>query len=274
MRATLFAAALLLPAANVIAQDSTCPGLMRRVMAFQTACCGAATDNCDENGFPAVCSDLCADAFIEFYADCGATLIATAADAIMMRGQFEAMVDDCAHSTGSGHDLSAVFEADHLETCTNIALGKTASSSSTAYGGEPARGIDGGTDGAFSANSCTHTEGSGAQWWQVDLGSAQLIRAVQLTNRVDCCSDRLDGAEVIVSATADYTAAAPDAVCGQVHVTAGNSIEIMSCGDETTAEGAAGQYVTVALTGTLSLCEVAVYAMCDDSEIPSLPPPP
>ena len=41
-------------------------------------------------------------------------------------------------------------------------------------------------------------------WWQVDLGSVQEIRAVQLVNRADCCEDRLVGARIVVSSTPDY----------------------------------------------------------------------
>ena len=41
-------------------------------------------------------------------------------------------------------------------------------------------------------------------WWQVDLGSVQEIRAVQLVNRADCCQDRLVGARIVVSQTTDY----------------------------------------------------------------------
>ena len=45
-------------------------------------------------------------------------------------------------------------------------------------------------------------------WWheQVDLGSVQEIRAVQLVNRADCCQDRLVGARIVVSQTTDYEA--------------------------------------------------------------------
>ena len=75
-------------------------------------------------------------------------------------------VDDCAHSSGSGHGLSEIFEVDRLETCSNVALAGTATSSSTAYSGEPSRAIDGGFAGEFGANSCTHTENTDS-WWQV-----------------------------------------------------------------------------------------------------------
>ena len=82
--------------------------------------------------------------------------------------------------------------------------------------------------------------------------------------------DRLDGAEIVVSATADYTAAGA-AGCGHITVVGEADVEIETCGHDGHAQG---QYVTVFKTngGILSLCEVAVYGACDDAAVP--PPPP
>ena len=54
-------------------------------------------------------------------------------------------------------------------------------------------------DGAFdkltyAENSCTHTAdspGSTNPWWRVDLGRAYYVSEVRVTNREDCCGDRL-----------------------------------------------------------------------------------
>ena len=61
--------------------------------------------------------------------------------------------------------------------------------------------------------------GAEPTWWQVDLGSVQDIRAVQLVNRADCCQDRLVGARIIVSHTSDYEAGGATSApisCGSV----------------------------------------------------------
>jgi glucose/arabinose dehydrogenase/azurin/lysophospholipase L1-like esterase len=68
----------------------------------------------------------------------------------------------------------------------NIATSGTASQSSTAYGGEAKRAIDGKTDGNWGASTSTHTNEEEEQpWWEVDLGSNHAIEAVTVWNRTD-----------------------------------------------------------------------------------------
>jgi hypothetical protein len=250
---------------------AACGSLLPRVHEFQTACCDQAGDDCDANGFPASCTIVCADTFVQFYADCGDKLLAISEDTESMRASFEVLVADCASDDSAGSDISKIFLSDHLEDCTNTAIGQPVTVSSTAYGGEPGRAVDGNTDSAYGGNSCTHTDNTELSWWQVDLGAFKSVRAVQVTNRADCCADRLDGARVIVSQQADY-AAASASVCGEVEVEAdGGDVEILSCGE---ADGAGGRYVTVEHKGIVSLCEVAVYTNCDGGLDPPAPPPP
>ena len=42
--------------------------------------------------------------------------------------------------------------------------------------------------------ACTHTTGPG--WWVVDLEDDYIINKVWIKNRIDCCSDRIDGVKV------------------------------------------------------------------------------
>ena len=46
------------------------------------------------------------------------------------------------------------------------------------------------------SKTCTHTNGAG--WWEVDLGGVYTVQYVRIKNRVDCCSNRLDGVKVLV----------------------------------------------------------------------------
>jgi hypothetical protein len=80
----------------------------------------------------------------------------------------------------------------------NVALGKTASQSSTAYSGVASRAVDGDTNGSFANGSVTHTSaGTSDPWWLVDLGSDTEIAEVIIYNRTDsCCTSRLNDAEV------------------------------------------------------------------------------
>ncbi len=83
---------------------------------------------------------------------------------------------------------------------TNLALGKPARQSSTAYGevGTAAAAVDGNTDGAWNDRSVTHTDMENG-WWEVDLGSVCEIRSVRVWNRTDCCRERLRDFRILVS---------------------------------------------------------------------------
>jgi hypothetical protein len=91
------------------------------------------------------------------------------------------------------------------ETRVDLALGKTASQSSTytangvSYGAD--RAVDGNTDGNFANGSVSHTNSELNPWWQVDLGTSQLIGSVDVWNRTDCCGTRLSNWVVKVSDT-------------------------------------------------------------------------
>jgi hypothetical protein len=80
----------------------------------------------------------------------------------------------------------------------NVALGGEAAQSSTAYGGEARRAIDGNTNGHyFDVQSTTHTETQADPWWQVRLPSAVPVDRVTVWNRTDGgLEDRLAGARV------------------------------------------------------------------------------
>ena len=132
------------------------------------------------------------------------------------------------HDDGTGRETTAC-------AVRNLAEGRLARQSSQGYGGEPGRAVDGNTNDQFiSGRSCTHTENGGEQpeWWQVDLGSAANVISVRLTNRQDCCEQRLGGVHVYVSETSDYRTYGT--LCGTVspHATTPESeaqIEL-SCG--------------------------------------------
>jgi glucose/arabinose dehydrogenase/azurin len=77
----------------------------------------------------------------------------------------------------------------------NVAVGGTATQSSTASAGAPALAIDGRTTGEYNRGSSTHTdENSDQPWWEVDLGSEQRIDSIAVWNRTDgTLGSRLDG---------------------------------------------------------------------------------
>jgi YVTN family beta-propeller protein len=81
----------------------------------------------------------------------------------------------------------------------NLALRRQARQSSTGFGGDAARAVDGNRDGNWAVNSTTSTNADAEPWWQVDLGAVQGIQAIRVWNRTDCCAERLSGFTVLVS---------------------------------------------------------------------------
>jgi hypothetical protein len=130
----------------------------------------------------------------------------------------------------------------------DLAVGTTASQSSTFDVAGPWRAIDGNTDGNWWNGSVTHTGFQASPWWQVDLGVSHAIGTVIVSNRTDCCSDRLSDFDVTVSG--DGTSWQwIGGITGQAQ-------------PRTVFQtSAAGRFVRVQLRGTnyLSLAEVQVY---------------
>ncbi|CAJ1062901.1 uncharacterized protein LOC117822690 [Xyrichtys novacula] len=121
--------------------------------------------------------------------------------------------------------------------------------------GDANSAIDGNRDSTFDAGSCTHTIEMANPWWRVDLLDRYVVTSVIITNRGDCCAEKLDGAEVhIGDSLQDNGAVNPPA--GVISQIPAGSSHILSVND------LAGRYVTVLLPGAkriLTLCEVEVY---------------
>ena len=82
---------------------------------------------------------------------------------------------------------------------TNVARNGKASQSSTGYGGDAARAIDGNTTGEFAANSVSHTgDGDPNPFWEVDLGREFPLEKIVVWNRTDGLEERLAGAKLVV----------------------------------------------------------------------------
>ncbi|EDY17719.1 protein of unknown function DUF1549 [Chthoniobacter flavus Ellin428] len=82
--------------------------------------------------------------------------------------------------------LLALAEVQVFSNGENVALKGTAKQSSTAYGGDSKRAIDGNTEGDFfKAQSVSHTNQEKDPWWEVDLGSSVDIERIAIWNRTD-----------------------------------------------------------------------------------------
>lgn len=80
----------------------------------------------------------------------------------------------------------------------NLARKGKASQSSTGFGGDAAKAIDGNTDGNHENGSVTHTNlGDPSPWWEVDLGKTTALDKVVVHNRTGASlPERLDGVVV------------------------------------------------------------------------------
>ncbi|XP_069791724.1 uncharacterized protein [Narcine bancroftii] len=136
----------------------------------------------------------------------------------------------------------------------NIALEGMATQSSTFRGASARRAIDGNTNNNWINGSCTHTKSSKDPWWRLDLKGTYIVSTVKITNRKDCCSERLLGAEIHIGNSPENNGNS-NRLCGTVRSVSGNTMEF-NC------QGLAGRYVNVNLPGPhkiLTLCEIEVY---------------
>ncbi|XP_034001582.1 fucolectin-4-like [Trematomus bernacchii] len=148
-----------------------------------------------------------------------------------------------------------------METCSastyqNVALrGKaTQSNRYEHFFGSAFSAIDGNRDNKFDSGSCTHTDVESNPWWRVDLLEPYIVTSVIISNRGDCCSEKLEGAQVhIGNSLVDNGARNP--VVGRI-----SRVEALTTMTFTTR--VEGRYVTVRIPGNgkvLTLCEVEVY---------------
>jgi hypothetical protein len=137
---------------------------------------------------------------------------------------------------------------------------KPAGQSSDAFGAPASRVVDGDTNGVFLNNSVNHTNQELNAWWQTDLGASTTISTLNVWNRTDCCSERLDDFWVFVSDTPFDMSLTPDRQAAKPGVW--SSHQAGSAPVVTTVHpGVPGRYVMIQLNGTnyLSLAEVEVY---------------
>ncbi|XP_063049250.1 uncharacterized protein LOC134443334, partial [Engraulis encrasicolus] len=116
--------------------------------------------------------------------------------------------------------------------------------------------IDGNRDSHFHHGSCTLTDEDTNPWWRVDLLKEYIITSVVITNRGDCCPERLDGAEIRIGSSLIDNGNDNTQVGVISSIPAGESQTF------TFSSGVSGRYVNVFLPGperTLSLCEVEIY---------------
>nr|XP_006812243.1 PREDICTED: pentraxin fusion protein-like [Saccoglossus kowalevskii] len=138
----------------------------------------------------------------------------------------------------------------------NVALDKHAEQSSQYRDGSAIKAVDGDTSSDYSHHSCMHTQLEYEPWWRVDIGYICDIFQIVITNRQDCCSDNLIGAEVRVGNSESLNE--NDTLCGRVTRDEIHEVDIqLSCEVKTV-----GRYVSVRIMGRkdhLHICEVKIF---------------
>ncbi|XP_067250481.1 uncharacterized protein [Chanodichthys erythropterus] len=143
----------------------------------------------------------------------------------------------------------------------NLALGAEAVQSSTYnHLGGAKNAVDGNKESNYMLGSCTHTEGIDP-WWRVDLKEVHRVTRVSITNRGDCCEERIEGAQIRIGNSLENN--------GNDNELAATVEHILPGGTETFEfKPVKGRYVNIFLPGNkyLSLCEVQVFAVKETSK--------
>jgi hypothetical protein len=136
----------------------------------------------------------------------------------------------------------------------SLAEGLSATQSSTLAGALASRANDGNTEGNFNFGSVSHTNFDFHAFWQVDLGTSKNIGSVVVSNRTDCCSDRLSDFDILVSDDGNFIDSG--------HFTVAAAHPGLTGTRTVFAMNVWGRFVRVQLRGTnfLQLAEVQVYA--------------
>nr|XP_014354454.1 PREDICTED: pentraxin fusion protein-like [Latimeria chalumnae] len=140
----------------------------------------------------------------------------------------------------------------------NVAIGGEATQvSKFDVKGDAGNAINGDKNTNYFSGSCTLTNNDFNPWWKLDLKKAYNISTIIITNRGDCCSERLEGASVHVGYSR-HNNGKDNPLCGIINSVMAGSIETFCC------NGMDGRYVTIHVPERreyLSLCEVEVFGV-------------
>ena len=102
------------------------------------------------------------------------------------------------YANSNPNPFQCVYQSNGFVTTINAAKGKSTSQSSTGWSGPSEIAVDGNTDGDGEGH-VTHTTLLDKPWWEVDLAGYYVIDNIKVYNRRDCCSERLDNFDVIIT---------------------------------------------------------------------------
>uniref|UniRef100_A0A8C2A104 Fucolectin tachylectin-4 pentraxin-1 domain-containing protein n=1 Tax=Cyprinus carpio TaxID=7962 RepID=A0A8C2A104_CYPCA len=115
------------------------------------------------------------------------------------------------------------------------------------------KAIDRGLQQLYAGCSSTLSETN--PWWRLDLHHIYRVNRVVVTNRNDCCAERINGAEIRIGNSLENNGS-NNPICAVIPAIPAGESYSFSCG------GMEGRYVNLIIPGdmkTLTLCEVKVY---------------
>uniref|UniRef100_A0A8C1LD64 Fucolectin tachylectin-4 pentraxin-1 domain-containing protein n=1 Tax=Cyprinus carpio TaxID=7962 RepID=A0A8C1LD64_CYPCA len=137
----------------------------------------------------------------------------------------------------------------------NLATGKTAIQSTTFGSWFAEQGIDFSPGFTKSSSSCSSTTAQTNPWWRVDLRYIYRVSRVVITNRLDCCPERINGTEIRIGNSLENNGN-NNSICAVISSIPAGVSSTYTCNNME------GRYVNLFLPGDskyLTLCEVEVY---------------
>ncbi|XP_043100894.1 fucolectin-like [Puntigrus tetrazona] len=143
----------------------------------------------------------------------------------------------------------------------NLAIGRTATQSSTYGSWSAEQAIDFNPGFIQPSTLCSSTDTQTNPWWRLDLGSVYRVNRVVVTNRLDCCPERIK-AEIHIGNSLENNGN-NNPRCAVIPSIPAGASSTFTCNDME------GRYVNLFISVNsqyLTLCEVEVYGEDDTCE--------
>ncbi|XP_048050836.1 fucolectin-like [Megalobrama amblycephala] len=137
----------------------------------------------------------------------------------------------------------------------NLAAGEAVTQSSTSADWSAEKAIDGNRGLQQLYTGCSSTLNETNPWWRLDLRHVYRVSRVVITNRKDCCAERLNGAEIHIGHSLENNGS-NNPICAVIPAIPAGESYSYSC------NGMDGRYVNLIIPGDMkifALCEVEIY---------------
>ncbi|KAG1937937.1 fucolectin-like [Pimephales promelas] len=137
----------------------------------------------------------------------------------------------------------------------NLAAGRSVTQSSTTNSWIAEQAIDFNPGFTYPQSACSSTLSQTNPWWRLDLRQIYRVNRVVVTNRLDCCPERINGAEIRIGNSLENNGN-NNPICAVISSIPAGVSSAYACNDME------GRYVNLIIPGDsrfLTVCEVEVY---------------